>query len=200
MPPGKASDGLAGRRVTYPFAGGWAVGFDAGEFGGGLWWLTADGSERHKLADRNVMGLLSADRGLLVLVGLSHLGFSQGGVLLVTQEGSATPAARVLVELPGAPEAFDSPDPGTVVVGTTRGIVSVATDGTVRLLSTSRELPRANSLLVDPTGAIYVGMKHFVLLLAPRAAGYEEIWLGPKKCPSLRELGAGEGHKCECTR
>jgi hypothetical protein len=41
----KLSKEMIGRRTILQTADGWLLGFDAGEFGGGLWWFSKDGSE-----------------------------------------------------------------------------------------------------------------------------------------------------------
>src|SRR5712691_4914079 len=46
MPPQlKLSKKMIGRRSLQPTSRGWLAGFDAGEFGGGLWWFSRDGSQ-----------------------------------------------------------------------------------------------------------------------------------------------------------
>lgn len=47
MPPHlRLSKKMIGRRSLQRTSSGWLVGFDAGEFGGGLWWFSHDGSRK----------------------------------------------------------------------------------------------------------------------------------------------------------
>src|SRR5215831_18794169 len=58
------------RRVAaeIPFENGRLVGFDNGEFGGGLWWITPDRTTMTKIWRENVRGLVHTNFGTLALV------------------------------------------------------------------------------------------------------------------------------------
>lgn len=200
LPEGRRSEGLGGDRLVYPFAGGWAVGFDAGEFGGGLWWFSGDGQQRWRLSEENVIGFVPSTHGLLVLDGISHLDLSHGRVLLLSASAEGPPTIRILAELPGAPYAFESTHPDTVIVGTDGGVFRVETSEAVIALSQSKDLPYPNSLVVGPSGVIYVGMMHFVLMLTPHEGAYKETWLGPKACPTLDDPSKKNRGKCHCIK
>lgn len=200
LPEGRASEGLGGDRLAYPFAGGWAVGFDAGEFGGGLWWFNGNGQQRWRLSEENVLGFVPSTRGLLVLDGLSHLNLSHGRVLLLSARAEGPPIISILAELPGVPYAFESTHPDTVIVGTPGGVFRVEASGAVISLSQSKDLLYPNSLVVGPSGVIYVGMRHFVLMLTPHEGAYKETWLGPKGCPTLDDPSKKNRGKCHCKK
>lgn len=200
LPEGRRSEGLGGDRLVYPFAGGWAVGFDAGEFGGGLWWFSGNGQQRWRLSEENVIGFVPSTRGLLVLDGISHLDLSHGRVLLLSASAEGPPTMRILAELPGAPYAFESLHPDTVIVGTPGGVSRVEASGKIIPLSQSKVLPHPNSLVVGPSGIIYVGMMHFVLMLTPHEGAYRETWLGPRDCPNLDDPGKKHIGKCQCIK
>jgi hypothetical protein len=82
----EAGIGLQGDRHVEKVADGWLVGFDAGEWGGSLWWFSEDGKAHKKLADENVVGFAKTSE-LLALTGLAHLGIDQEKVLRIRQSG-----------------------------------------------------------------------------------------------------------------
>jgi hypothetical protein len=52
------TDQMRGRSVVAKAGDGWLIGFDAGEFGGGLWWSSNDGREKKHLSNENVHAIL----------------------------------------------------------------------------------------------------------------------------------------------
>jgi len=52
---------------------GWLVGFDAGEFGGGLWWYRQDGKFDVQLSSKNVHAIYKTQDGIFILGGLAHM-------------------------------------------------------------------------------------------------------------------------------
>src|SRR5512134_2135322 len=68
------------RRTVVPLRDGWLIGFDAGEYGGSLWWYTSPLAPGVKLSSDNVLRLLStSDESIvLVLVGIAHMGIDEG--------------------------------------------------------------------------------------------------------------------------
>jgi hypothetical protein len=80
---------MIGNEALLKITHGWLVGFDAGEFGGGLWFVDSVG-QSHKLTGENVHGLMSTPQGTLVFVGLSHLGLDTGKVLLVDDSSGSS--------------------------------------------------------------------------------------------------------------
>ena len=51
VPEGLATEGLAGEWFSAQVADGWIIGFNAGEFGAGLWWFSPDGKKREKISE-----------------------------------------------------------------------------------------------------------------------------------------------------
>ena len=74
---GSAKEGLAGEWFSVKVFDGWIIGFNAGEFGAGLWWFSPDGKKRVRISDDQVVGFFVTDAGLMALAGLGarhHLG------------------------------------------------------------------------------------------------------------------------------
>ena len=72
VPQGSAKEGLAGEWFSVKISDGWIIGFNAGEFGAGLWWFSPDGKKREKISEDQVVGFFVTDAGLLALEGLAH--------------------------------------------------------------------------------------------------------------------------------
>lgn len=58
--PGSAKEGLSGTRKSIRVEDGWIVGFNAGEFGAGLWWFSPDGKTRRKISSHHVIEFFQA--------------------------------------------------------------------------------------------------------------------------------------------
>src|SRR5579884_534003 len=79
LPPKmKVERGMSGHETMWKLPDGWLLGFDHGDFGGGLWRTNDDGSVSRKLLNENVKKILPAAQGVLVLTGIVHLRFDTG--------------------------------------------------------------------------------------------------------------------------
>ena len=63
VPQGTAEDGLAGEWFSVEVSDGWLIGFNAGEFGAGLWWFSPDGKKRYKISNDQVIGFFETKEG-----------------------------------------------------------------------------------------------------------------------------------------
>lgn len=181
-------DGLYGDRHVRRVDDGWLVGFDAGEFGGSLWWFGVDGRERRKLTSDNVVGFADSAAGVLALAGLAHMGEDRGGVLLVREGRGGDRKVEPLADLGGAPTAFASESSDSLVVVTFTRVVRVRASGEVEQLYATEgdeRLPYPNSLTLSKAGVVHVGMRHFVLRLSPSDSGYRQEWFVPEDCDEL---------------
>jgi|RhiMethySRZTD1v2_1073278.scaffolds.fasta_scaffold21150_3 hypothetical protein len=195
--PKNAAGGLAGDRHVKRVSDGWLVGFDAGEFGGALWWFSIDGLKRKKLADENVVGFADSSLGVLVLVGLAHMGSDRGRVLQVKEGDEGQRQVSVLADLKGAPRAFAKEASNSMLVLTTNRFVRVLTTGKVEeLLSTNYGSLYPNSMTLSKTGMIHIGMRHFITRLTPINGSYKEEWFVPVDCQRFRM----REYDCLCLR
>jgi len=183
----KLSKEMIGRRSVYRTADGWLVGFDAGEFGGGLWWFNNEGDENRKLLSENVHAIYQTPDGVFVLVGLAHLSLDSGQIYKFTETAEDVKVTQ-LADLGGAPEASIVDPDGRFVVATPRSVVAVDYAGNIRKLYKSGEnLTYPTSVIVDAHGDILVGMRFFVLRLVPVSDGkYRPQWLMAKACQSFK--------------
>ena len=120
---------------------GWLVGFDAGEFGGGLWWFdSAESAGRQvhapfdgpaNLSDpykaENVKGFARVGDDLVVLMGLDHLGGRSGRVFRVRGD-SANIVLTLWATLDGCPYAW-ALDGTSLLILTGSSLYELATPG-----------------------------------------------------------------------
>jgi HEAT repeat protein len=116
--------------------GGWLMGVDKGEFGGGLWFLGEDGSRTPILEteEESVLGFAELPGRLLAFTGMSHMGLNEGFAYTLTREGDGTWTLHRLVQLPGFPKAWRIDADITLVVATGSGVVELAYTGVQRML------------------------------------------------------------------
>ncbi len=95
-----------------------------------------------------------------------------------------------LVDLDGAPEAFSKVSVDKVLVVTTQGVSQVSSNGAMeKVLSRNFGMLYPNSIVSTKDGAIYTGMRLFVVRLVPLSGGYKEEWLVQKDCAHFRSQG-----------
>jgi len=134
----KLTEEMKGRKSLLRTANGWLIGFDAGEFGGGLWWFSEDGSDTKKLLSNNVHAIYETRNGTFVLAGLAHLGLDSGEVdQFIDAPEKVT--LRWVSSLGGSPEASTVDPDGDIVVASPRRVVRVDYSGKVHILYRSGE-------------------------------------------------------------
>lgn len=179
-----------GRRHVLAVPDGFLVGFDAGEWGGSLFWFSPDGAQQVKLADENVHGLVPMGPDLVGSIeGLSHLSLSEGNVRWIERSAAGWRA--------GAPTALDA-GPSTFVAArdaiyvlTTKSLVRVGKDRkavTIQPVRTAQMYP--DSMLIDAAGELWLGMRQFVVRMTPVGTRYKETWLVREACvrATVRDL------------
>jgi len=191
LPKGvKYQRGMIGRRSLFKVpGGGWLLGFDAGEFGGGLWSADSSGNT-HELSHENVHGLIDTPQGVMVFVGLAHMGLDSGNVLIVPHTATSKAEVKTLAKLDGAPEALTRISSDTALVVTTHGITEISSAGGAKtLLHTDFSLLYPNSVVSTPDGIVYVGMRLFVVRFDPHAEPHAEQWFLPRSCERFEATG-----------
>jgi hypothetical protein len=182
--PARAEQGLAGRRITTRVDDGWIVGFNAGEFGAGLWWFSPDGERRYRISEDHVNSFVPTSSGLLTLEGLAHGSMSKGRVARLSRDGNGRWLTEALVDLGHAPYAAVKDVDGSLIVATTNRLLRIdpASKKTVVMLDHVfwRSL-YPNSIVVAPSGTIFVGMRHGVAKVEKKETSYKVSWLLPDK-------------------
>lgn len=185
--PKDAKAGLAGDRHVLKLHDGWLVGFNAGEFGGALWWFSENGDQRIKLSDENVVGFSETASGIFVFVGLAHLLSDNGKMLFIQKDQTSPPKIQVTADLGSEPAAFSIESPDSVLLLTTKGLFRVWSSGKFKKLKeTHYTFLYPNSMVILPSGQLYVGMRHFITRLTPMNNGYMEEWFVPKDCVQFK--------------
>jgi hypothetical protein len=152
--------------ATAAVDGGWLVGFNQGEFGGALYWLSRDGKRSYPISDHQIVDFFSLADGIYAIEGLAHLGNSRGSVLRITQPTHGAPwQAQSVVTLPSAPYAVAVQRDGTALITLSYSLVSVGPDLKVKTLFPDAhwdELYPTCSVLAPDGQKLYIGMRQFV--------------------------------------
>ena len=181
---GSAKEGLAGRRLSIQVSDGWIVSHNAGEFGGGIWWFSPDGKERHKIAKARAIGFIPTEAGLLAIEGLAHLGSSEGRILRLTQAPEGRWQSEDFIDLKHAPKVYAKAADGSLTIATT--------DRLLRVVPATKEVEvllneafwgglYPNSMVITPDGETYLGMRHGVAKVEKKGAARRVRWLLPNK-------------------
>lgn len=185
---------LGGTRVALPVSDGWIVGFDAGEWGGGLYWFSRSGRRHHQITTErplgpvdpdNVLDLFPCSGGVLAVQGLAHMGLDLGKVEKVTRGKNGKWRADLLTLLPGAPQTSMADGEKRWIIVTTERVVQVQENGSLRTLAQCPGMAGLypNSIVQASDGVLYIGMRHFVARLIPEGQGYRMEFLVPETLP-----------------
>jgi hypothetical protein len=176
---------------------GWFVGFNAGEFGGSLWWYPSSRGAGVKLSDRNVRAIISESNGQSYLILVSQPGMSAGAVLTAGQDVNGGWKILKQVNLRGAPHVYTRSAAGLVIV-TDASVERLTPSGQLEVLSDVKyESMSPHSVALGPNGEIAVGLRFFVDLLTPGQPRYRHQWSVPTKCMRFEERERPFG--CFCT-
>jgi hypothetical protein len=192
--------GASGTRRVKRVTDGFIVGYNNGEFGGGLWWYSATGERSEQLIGENVAGMSDSPIGTLVFTGLDHLGLSQGALYLIReQEGHRVQKLAKLGTQPLGIMALSR----SLIFATTRfGVFKIVPFGRIVVLMHGElsdlvlsgvhiKPPRMCtpemdftplspvSIAVTLDGVVFIGFKWFVARLTPEPKRYRVDWLAP---------------------
>src|SRR5215469_6077769 len=145
----KLSKEMHGSRSLLRTAGGWLVGFDAGEFGGGLWWFNNKGDKNQKLLPENVHAIYHTRDGVFVLVGLAHLSLD-GGEIYQFSETAEEVRVTLVADLGSSPEASTVDSAGRFIIATPKSVVAADSAGSLHeLYKSGEDLTYPTSVVVD---------------------------------------------------
>jgi hypothetical protein len=182
MPHAKVRDTAAYPFVTPPFTArtkelssigdalqvedGWLVGFNQGEWGGALYWFSADGRNSYKMSDHQIVDLFLHRNVIHAIEGLSHLGLSRGSLISISRSNDQSQwKAKTLLKLPQAPDALSILSNGHLLLTLSDSIVDVSPDyslTTVLSEAVFRQLYVNSSALSTNETKLYLGMRQFV--------------------------------------
>lgn len=180
---------------------GYLVGYNAGEWGGGLYWYDRLGQLRQVVNRENIVWMFSLPLGVIVFSGVDHLGSREGRVSVLKY--SEDRWSDESVELPGAPMAllFESEESALVVVYEALLRIRWGSDVSARVLHEAvGDWSFVTSLEKEQDGTIFLGMRHSVARLAPRSSGYSEEWLVPEGASLSRSQAIDVGRGVDRSR
>jgi hypothetical protein len=186
---------MRGHKTLVKFADSWLLGIDGGEFGGGLWVSSLDGSETRQVWDKDVKSIIPVRDKILVLSGLAHMIFDSGDALVLSQPHGLEVNVERRINLDGEPRAYTMDAGGSVLIVTTRSLSRITEAWQLErllFLPDFMRLQYANSIIQEPDGTIYIGMRMLVLRLLPPE--YKEEWLLPDECRKVYVSGTD----CTC--
>lgn len=179
-PDPKADSSLAPLKVRdwIGIKGGFLVGYNSGEWGGGVLWYDSKRKLRQTITTENAVRIVETPHGILAFTGLAHWTGDGGHVLRLIRAGDSW-RARTL-DLPGSPRVILLEPDGSILVVTTRHLVRVVEGRRVERLHAGQWRGLyPTSIEQDADGALYIGMRSVVVRLRPTSTGYAEDWLTP---------------------
>ncbi len=182
VPHGSAKEDLAGEWFSVQVSNGWIIGFNAGEFGAGLWWFSPDGKKREKISEDQVIGFFETGAGLLALEGIAHGTRSVGRIARLAKGEDGHWHSELFVDLKGAPETAVKSADGTLTVATLDRLLRVHLDTRkidVLLNEAFWGGLYPTSMILTPSGSIFLGMRHGVVEVEKIGTVYKANWLIP---------------------
>jgi hypothetical protein len=172
-------NGVAGWVSEKDFPDGKLQGFDGGEYGGGLWFLPKNSSERIQLTSLAVMDIVPVASGALILT--RSVDLKSGSVFLASEDSSNKWTLRLVTDLAASPVAIVRDGDSSSILVTADRVLRLDDSGTLKLLGT---LPhyRPNSVVIEKNGDIYVGMTLVVYRLRRMGESYAPEALIPDNC------------------
>lgn len=188
-----ARSGRESHRDSVKVNGGWLVGYDAGEWGGKIWWRSAHGEEE-EIAEDNLFAFIRSQDEVLALTGLAHLHVNEGALFRLVQDEVGTWKREHLMDLPSAPAALTVLPGDTLLLATGKGLVELKAPGHQMILHENDMWGLAETIVSDRAGVVYVGLRSVIARLFPTKNGYREEWLVPTQCRN----GVEESYGCKC--
>lgn len=170
-----------GRQFAVRVADGWLVGFNAGEWGGHLWWFSPDGRRQYKVSDDQITVFVQTPMGLLAPEGLAHLSLSRDKIVRLTRTAQGRWQSADFAALGDAPYAAAVDTDGSLMVITSRKLVRVLPTGEVKVLLQNGVWwgLYPSSMVRHSAGDFYVGMRFYVVHVRTGPTGTRLDWLLP---------------------
>lgn len=121
--PGSPKEGLAGRRIIKKVNDGWIIGFNAGEFGAGLWWFSPEGKKRYKVSDDHVLKFIAMPLCLVAIEGIEHGTISEGKAICLSKNEKGRWISEPLIDFGEAPKAAIKDGDSTIMVVTSKRLI-----------------------------------------------------------------------------
>lgn len=189
------SEQMRGRATSVRAGDGWLIGFDAGEFGGGLWWSDASGRHTKALGAGNVRTMVPRGQEVLVLAGSPSV---DTGVIYSYKPANDSPGDLVrIADLGSTPGDAALQSDGTLLIATNHAVLKLGSDDRLQTLwSASMGMLYPQSIVADDKGTIFVGMRFYVVRLQPgsKDGPYAPSWFVRSKCTETKTTS----YDCVC--
>lgn len=161
---------------------GWICGYDNGEFGGGLYWFSPDGSRHVEIDGKNVAIVGKTSKGIFAVRSLTHLMFWYADLVAV-EPSPAGWKLRSITDLHRSPgpilQAGDR-----FIYATDEYVSTLETDGTQHELYHPWGRISPDSMVRRANGEIWIGSTLALLRLTPKTGGkYAPQWFVPLSRP-----------------
>lgn len=187
----ETADNSAFRESIIRKPAGSLVGVDAGEWGGGLYWVTHEMAEVVRILAEPIVALRQVQDGKVLAFVRSQDKEETGYVAVIEPFTN-----KVIATLPlrGYPLAVSEPNDGHLMIVTNAGIFDLDLNSRKlnQILLLNLQYLSPSSVRVSSDG-ILVAMKYFLLSLVRSPDGYLEQWLVPADCPILFRNDRGCG-------
>jgi hypothetical protein len=198
----------AGERYVLRTDDGWLVGFNDGEFGGGLWWFNRDGKAMRRIRPspnsptnsddyfhaENVLGMPEVGGERLVLMGLDHLTGRSGRIFRAVSTTTGWTLQSVVV-LDAEPRVWLVADKKLLFV-TESGLWSADATGARRIYDADLISFAPQSMVRATDGALYLGLRYYALKLDQHDGRWRQSWYVPADCQKVML----KDDTCECAK
>jgi len=173
------SEKFRGTPYTFKVDDGYLVSFFKGEFGGNVFWFSADGKDDYEIpGGYQVVQFIKRDGKIYGIEGLAHLSLSSGSIIeFLKINGKWT--AKDYLRLPKAPHAVKLDSKGNFIIVTSPALLSVDRNANIKtLISEGIWYPYLypSSLAIDKN-IVYIGMRKGVYQYNLNTA--QSAWLMP---------------------
>lgn len=185
--PRSYKEGLDGQLRAVKVNDGWIVSFNGGEFGAGLWWFSPDGKQRYKISNHHrwFVSLVSTASGLFGVEVFELGGHDPSSSVVHFQQNTKGQWQTELVcKLGDQSYAAAQDTEGSLIVVTSQRLVKVILDSKKTLTLLDKmfwEELYPNSMVITPSGDIFIGMRQGVAKIEKKGQSRQISWLVPNK-------------------
>lgn len=143
---------------------GWLIGFDRGEWSGGLYWYNNDGTKKYLIKDKNVKDIITLNNKIFITQGLAHLRGDFGSISEIVFKNRKWIVQKTN-KLNGCP--YKTIINGDELISiTTKDIISINSDMKLQTLYKNNfwKILYPNSIALD-NDIFYFGMRSGILRL-----------------------------------
>lgn len=163
-----------------PVKSGQLQGYDMGEFGGGIYWISRNGKEFRKVNDRNTQIVGATSKGVYAVQALQHLQFWYAALVKVSQ-GAKGWQVRTVTDLHTVPSAIVQ-DGDRFVYAAENYLSTLELSGAQHEIYRSLLGMRIGSMIRRRNGEIWGGASKGLIRLSPqKAGGYAVQWFTPSE-------------------